>query len=160
MSMSSRLLAFAILPAALLSACVTTSTTSTTWGEPTGSGWARPGRVASIRENVTTQQGNPAAGAAAGAVIGGLLGAVVGGHRGYDRYGNVVTVANPGAAAVGAVTGAAVGAAASQGSGQRRSYEVYVRFDDGGAETYVYPDQLPFQVGDYVALTEQGLVRR
>ena len=128
----------------LLSACVTTSTTTRTWGEPYGAGWARYGHVESIRETVHRQQGDPAGGAVAGAIIGGPLGnAWSGGH-------GPATVA-------GAIGGAMVGASASQGQAEQRIYEVYVRFDDGAVEPFVYNGVLPFRVGDQVALTPQGL---
>ncbi len=134
------------LPALLLSACVTTSTTTRTWGEPYGQGWARYGRVESIRETVQRQQGDPGGGAVAGAIIGGLLGnAMSGGHGG-------ATVA-------GAIGGAMVGSAASQGAAEQRLYEVHVRFDDGALETFVYQNVLPFRVGEPVALTANGLER-
>ncbi len=135
------------LPALLLSACVTTSTTTRTWGEPYGQGWARYGRVESIRETVQRQQGDPGGGAVAGAIIGGLLGnAMSGGHGG-------ATVA-------GAIGGAMVGSAASQGAAEQRLYEVHVRFDDGALETFVYQNVLPFRVGEPVVLTANGLDRR
>ena len=41
-----------VLPALLLSACVTTTTSSRTWGDPYGQGWARYGHVESVRETV------------------------------------------------------------------------------------------------------------
>jgi len=141
----SRAIALA-LPALLLSACVTTSTYSRTWGEPYGQGWARYGRVESIRETVHRQQGDPGGGAVAGAIIGGLLGSAwSGGHAG-------ATVA-------GAVGGAVVGSAASQGQAEQRIYEVFVRFDDGALETFVYRGYLPFNAGEPVVLTAQGLAR-
>jgi outer membrane lipoprotein SlyB len=134
------------LPALLLSACVTTATSSRTWGEPYGQGWTRYGRVESVRETVHRQQGDPAGGAVAGAIIGGLLGnAFSGGHGG-------ATVA-------GAVGGAMVGASASQGAAEQRTYEVFVRFDDGAVEQFVYQNVLPFRVGEPVVLTANGLDR-
>lgn len=141
----SRAVAFA-LPALLLSACVTSSTYTRTWGEPYGQGWARYGRVESVRETVHRQQGDPAGGAVAGAIIGGLLGSAwSGGHAG--------------AVVAGAVGGAAVGSAASQGQAEQRLYEVFVRFDDGALEPFVYQGYLPFNVGEPVVLTAQGLAR-
>ncbi len=135
------------LPALLLSACVATTTTSRTWGDPNGQDWARYGHVESVRETVHRQQGDPAGGAVAGAIIGGLLGnAWSGGHGG-------ATVA-------GAIGGAMVGSAASQGQAEQRLYEVFVRFDDGALETFVYQGWLPFNPGEYVVLTAQGLSRR
>ena len=63
-----------VIPALLLGGCATTATRTTTWGgAPYGEGWARYGRVESIRETVRTVQGDPGAGAVAGAIIGGLL---------------------------------------------------------------------------------------
>ena len=142
----SRSLALA-LPLLLLSACVATSTTTRTWGgEPYGAGWARYGRVESIRETVHRQQGDPAGGAVAGAIIGGLLGNAWSGGRG-------------GGTLAGAVGGAIIGSTASQGQAEQRTYEVLVRFDDGALETFVYQNVLPFQVGEPVVLTANGLQR-
>jgi outer membrane lipoprotein SlyB len=158
--MTARKLTAILLSTALLAGCVTTTTRSTTWGEPYGGErWARYGRVESIRETVRTQQGNPAAGAVAGAVLGGLLGSSVGGHAHYDRWGRVHYHGSAAGAAVGAIGGAAVGAAASQGSAESRTYEVFVRYDDGGTDTFVYQGAVPFRVGDDVSLTDQGLAR-
>jgi outer membrane lipoprotein SlyB len=122
--------------------CVTTSTTSRTWtAEPQAAEWARPGHVAWVREVVHRQEGNPVGGAVAGAIIGGLIG----GH-------------GP-AAVVGAVGGAAVGAAASQGGAESRTYEVLVRFQDGGQQMFVWADYCPFRPGEPVVLTPRGLGR-
>jgi outer membrane lipoprotein SlyB len=144
---TSHALALLVLPAVLLGGCATTTYQSTTWGDPAygqGQGWARYGHVESIRETVRTTQGDPAAGAFAGALIGGLL---FGG-----RY--------PAQTFAGMAGGAMVGAAASQAaSGQDRTYEVFVRFDDGGLEPFVYQNVLPFRAGERVALTAQGLAR-
>jgi outer membrane lipoprotein SlyB len=52
-----------------------------------------------------------------------------------------------------------VGAVASQGSSEDRTYEVSVRFDDGGHETFVYSGYAPFRVGEPVQLTSSGLMR-
>jgi outer membrane lipoprotein SlyB len=122
--------------------CVTTSTTSTTWTAPNpAEEWSRPGRVDWIREVVHREEGNPVGGAVAGAIIGGLLG----GH-------------GP-SAVVGAVGGAAVGAAVSQGGAESRSYEVFVRFQDGGHQLFVWSDYCPFRPGEPVVLTPRGLAR-
>jgi outer membrane lipoprotein SlyB len=145
----SRKLALAAALPLLLTACVATTTTTRTWGEPYGyeaSSWARYGRVEQIRETVHRQQGDPAGGAVAGAIIGGLLGNAWSGGRGAG------TVA-------GAIGGAMVGAASSQGQAEQRVYEVFVRFDDGALEPFVYQGYLPFQVGEPVVLTAQGLGR-
>ncbi len=72
----------------------------------------------------------------------------------------MVTSGSGAGAVAGAVGGAMVGAAASEGQGEDRSYEVFVRFDDGALESFVYQNVLPFRVGDAVALTAQGLARQ
>lgn len=144
-----------LLPALLLTGCVTTTVASRTWGpegDPNAAAWVRYGRVDSIRETVVRQRGDPAAGAAAGALIGGILGSVVGGHP--DHHGSAA------GAFFGAVGGAMVGAAASQGGPDTVTYEVWVRFDDGGYESFVYAPPIPFAVGDRVSLTPQGLARQ
>jgi outer membrane lipoprotein SlyB len=142
-----KLIALALVPALLATGCVATTTSTTTWGaDPYAESWSRPGRVASIRMTVRRQHGDPEGGAVAGAIIGGLLGhAFSGGHAG--------------GAVVGAIGGAMVGSSASQGVAEDRFYEVFVRFDDGGYESFVYREVLPFRVGDGVTLTPQGLAR-
>jgi len=127
-----------------LSACATTSTTSTTWVDPAApANWARTGTVESVQEIVRRVEGNPAGGALAGALIGGFL------FRGRGP-----------ATLFGAVGGAAVGAAASQGSSETRTYQVLVRFDDGGDGMFIFRDFSPFRPGELVVLTPQGLARR
>lgn len=156
-----RLTALALLPFLSLSACVATTTTTRTWG---GQGdedvWERPGRVESVRETIRRQEGDPAAGAVAGAIIGGLVGSVLFGHTWYDRRGYAHSSGSPGGAVAGAVGGAMLGAASSQGSAEDRSYEVFVRFDDGARQRFVFRGYLPFAVGDAVVLTPQGLARQ
>ena len=125
---------------ALLSGCATTQTTTTTWTDPTGYSYARPGQVEAVQEVVRHTEGQPVLGALTGALVGG---AIFGG-RGT-------------AGVVGAAGGAAVGAAASQGSSESRRYNVIVRFDDGGRNTFVYGDYSPFRPGERVVLTPQGL---
>jgi len=144
-----RLLAAAVA-SLLLSGCVTTRTTTST--QTVAGEWSRPGHVESIRETVQRDEGDPAGGAVAGAIIGGLLGSALGGHSYYGHYHG-----NPAGAFVGAVGGAMVGAAASQGSAERRWYETFVRFDDGGLERYVYEGYSPFQVGQPVIAGPRGL---
>jgi outer membrane lipoprotein SlyB len=142
---TARLVALLVLPAVLLSGCYATSYRSQTWGaDPYGAQWARYGHVESVRENVRSQQGDPGAGAVAGAIIGGLL---FGGR-------------NPAQTIFGMGAGAMVGAAASSGAGEDRYYEVFVRFDDGALERYVYQNVLPFRPGEPVVLSAQGLSRR
>ncbi|MBI5070742.1 MAG: hypothetical protein HZB56_21170 [Deltaproteobacteria bacterium] len=159
--MRTTLLALLALPSLALSGCVHTYATTQTWGDPQAQAapqqppWVRYGRVESIRETVYRQQGDPAGGAVAGALIGGLLGSALGGHHGHYGYHH-----SGAGALVGAVGGAMIGAAASQGQGESRSYQVFVRFEDGGLEPFVFRDGLPFQVGDEVAFSPQGLMRR
>lgn len=134
----------ALAPLAL-SACVTTTTRSSGWGDPYAGqpqSWERRGRVDYVRETVEAQRGDPAGGAVAGAVVGGILG-----HALVGRGGGLI----------GAIGGAAVGASASQGYSERRFYEVFVRYEDGGTERYVYEGAPPFRVGAGVVLTPQGL---
>lgn len=147
--MKTRLAALAIAPALLLSACVATSTTTRTWGEPTADTYdpgARFGRVEQVRETVHRQHGDPAGGAVAGAIVGGIVGSNMDRGRG------------PGGL-IGAIFGAALGANASQGAAEERIYEVFVRFEDGGWESFAYRGYLPFQVGDPVRFAGRGLER-
>jgi outer membrane lipoprotein SlyB len=124
--------------------CATTSTSSTMLTaaavQPVP---ARYGYVESVQEIVRRVEGNPAGGALAGALIGGFL------FRGRG----------PGTL-IGAAGGAMVGAAASQGSAETRTYQVLVRFDDGGYGMFVYRSYSPFLPGEAVVLTPQGLTRR
>jgi outer membrane lipoprotein SlyB len=128
---------------ALSPACATTTTTKTTWTDPSAAGYGRSGNVSSVQEIVQRTQGNPGAGAVAGGLVGGLL---FGGGRGP-------------AAVAGAVGGAAVGAAASSGSSEQRTYEIVVRFDDGGYGEFVYAGYSPFGPGERVVVTPGGLAR-
>jgi len=125
--------------------CATTSTTEATWTAPGAPGapgaydeTGRLGSVESVREIVQRVEGNPAGGALLGAVIGGIL-----------------TRGRP----IGVAGGAAIGAAASQGSAERRVYEVGVRFDDGVYGVFRYYGYSPFPPGARVLLTPQGLAR-
>ena len=125
-----------------LGGCYATTTTATTTYAAEGQ-WGRPGAVAWVREVVHRQHGDPAGGAVAGAIVGGILG----GGRG-------------GGALLGAIGGAIVGASVSQGYSESRVYEVAVRYDDGGFETYGYQNYAPFSPGQPVVLTPQGLSPR
>ncbi len=132
-----RILAIALL--ALPAGCATTTTTSTTWtAEPTTA--YRYGEVTWVREYVQHHEGDPTGGAIAGAIIGGILG---GGH-------------GP-SALLGAAGGAVIGAAASEGHGESRWYDVGVQFQDGAQQVFRYPDYPPFQPGEHVVQTPQGL---
>jgi len=149
---TTKLLALLLLPGLLGTGCVHSYAHSRTWGEepygapPPQQTWERTGRVSNVRETVYEQHGDPAGGAVAGAIVGGLLGSAITGGRG-------------GGALVGAIGGAAVGANASQGSARQTVYEVTIRFDDGGVQTYAFRGYLPFRPGDDVRLTPQGLSR-
>jgi outer membrane lipoprotein SlyB len=141
---SPKVLRAAILLLALAPACMATSTTTTTWTDPSAPGyWYRQGRVESVQEMVRRTEGNPAGGALLGALIGGFLF----GGRG------------PGAV-IGAIGGAQVGAAASQGESESRTYQVLVHFDDGTYGMFAYGGYAPpFRPGERVVLTPQGLAR-
>src|SRR5262245_24111005 len=132
-----------LLLVTLSAACATTTTTTTTWTDPAAAGYGRAGTVEAVQEIVQRTQGNPAAGAVAGGLIGGLL---FGGGRGP-------------AAVAGALGGAAIGAAASQGATEQRTYEVIVRFDDGGYGEFVYAGYSPFRPAERVVVTPGGLAR-
>jgi outer membrane lipoprotein SlyB len=145
-----RLTTLVLLPALLGTGCVHSYARSRSWGEDgyqsQPQSWERTGRVTNVRENVYEQRGDPGGGAVAGAIVGGILGHALTGGRG-------------GGALVGAIGGAAVGADASRGSARQTVYEVTVRFDDGGVQTYAFRGYLPFRPGDDVRLTPQGLSR-
>ena len=132
-----------LLLVTLAPACATTTTTTTRWTDPAAAGYGRAGRVESVQEMVQRTEGNPGAGALAGGLIGGLL---FGGGRGPS-------------AVAGAVGGAAIGAAASSGSTEQRTYQVVVRFDDGGLGEFVYGGFSPFRPGERVAVSPNGLIR-
>jgi outer membrane lipoprotein SlyB len=132
------------------SACTTTTTTSQGWGaqqpyHPGGVG--RFGHVEWIQETVQRREGDPAGGAVAGAVIGGLIGHALTRGRGNG-------------AVAGAVTGAMIGADASTVYAERRTYQIVVRFDDGGVGSFLYDGYPPFAVGQPVQSTPQGLAPR
>ncbi len=156
--MTSRPIALVLLASLALPGCVMTTTETRTWDDPYAQpSYARHGRVDRVREIVQRQEGNPAGGAVAGAIIGGLLGSAIGAHTHYDRWGYAHTEPSGAGALVGAAGGAAIGAAASQGGAENRWYEVYVRFDDGGYETFTYRGGSPFRPGDEVLLGARGL---
>ena len=139
-SLVSRSLSMAWL-LALVPSCATTTTTSTTWTESSPAAY-RYGEVTWVREYVQHQHGDPAGGAIAGAIIGGILG---GGH-------------GP-SALIGAAGGAAIGAAASQGHSDTRFYDIGVLFEDGAQQVFRYAGYPPFQPGEHVVETPQGLAR-
>ncbi len=141
-----RSLALLLTAALALPACVMTTEARRPWGGPgAGAEWARYGRVESIQEVVRRQEGNPAGGAVLGALVGGL-------------FGNAISGSGAGTV-VGAAGGAMVGAAASsQATAEQRRFEVYVRFEDGGVERFIYAGPPPYRVGDAVTLTPRGLI--
>jgi hypothetical protein len=59
----------------------------------------------------------------------------------------------------GAILGALFGASASQGSVERRYYEVFVLYDDGGRQVFNFEGYPPFRVDDRVVVTDQGIFR-
>jgi outer membrane lipoprotein SlyB len=127
----------------LVASCFATTTTSTTSGGPSPNVWVRPGRVEWIREVVQRREGNTVGGAVAGGLAGGLLGGALG--------------RSSTTAVVGALGGAVAGAAISRGKAEKREYEVMVRYQDGGYQTFVYEDRSPFRPGQTVVLTPEGL---
>jgi outer membrane lipoprotein SlyB len=132
------------LPALLLSGCVSTTTYSRNLDDGPGSPpQLLDGTIVSIREVVRRTEGNPGGGAVAGSFLGAILGSAITGDAG--------------GALVGAVGGAAVGAASSQGYDEQRSYEVYVRFDDGSRGRIRYYSPPPWRAGDRVRQTAHGL---
>lgn len=133
---SLRAAAFLLL-VATLPACATTMTSETSFEAAPEPEWVRYGTVTQVREVVQRTEGNPAGGAVAGAIIGGVL---------TGRL-------------FGAAAGAGIGAAASSGSEERRSYQVWVRFQDGGTQAFWYANYSPFRPGDPVALTPRGLYK-
>jgi outer membrane lipoprotein SlyB len=128
------------LLASLVPACATTATE--TYPAPQGN-WVMYGQVESIRATDHYAQGDPGGGAIAGAVIGGVLGTALGG-RGLGTF-------------IGATEGAIIGAQTSQGGYAGRTFEVFVRFEDGSARRFVFENQVPFRRGEYVVWTPQGL---
>ena len=84
------------------------------------------------------------AGIPGGAIAGAILGGILGGGRGPS-------------ALVGAAGGVAIGAAASEGQGETRFYDVAVQFRPGTQQVFRYPDYAPFQPGERVVQTPQGL---
>ena len=127
----------------IAASCVSTTTSTRTWSAPPPQ---RDGRVEWIRENVERQEGNPVGGAAVGGIVGGLLGHAILGHSAGTL--------------VGGAGGAAAGALASRGSGTTHTYDVAVRFDDGGERVFQFRGDPPFAVGDAVTWTGADMVRR
>ncbi|HUJ61408.1 MAG TPA: hypothetical protein VLX92_23045 [Kofleriaceae bacterium] len=120
-----------------LAACVSATPATPTW---VSSGPPRPGTVESVQLVVHRVEGQPGVGALAGALIGGFL---------FHGRGP--------ATLFGMAGGAAIGAAASSGSSETHTYQVLVRFDDGERGLFLYRDATPFQPGQRVTLTPQGL---
>ncbi len=125
-----------LLLALVATACKTTETRTTmyeSYGAP-----ERLGTVAWIKETEKDEKGNPVGGAALGAVIGGVAGYAMGG--------------SPVGAVVGAVGGGTAGALLSQGSGEKRWFDVNVRFDEGGEQAFRFENTAPFVVGERVGV--------
>ena len=132
--------ASALAASALLATtgCYAATSSSRTYGEG-GDRDApeRRGKVETVRETIDRRVGDPAGGALAGALVGGLL---------TGRTG-------------GAILGALFGATASQGSVERRYYEVFVHYEDGARQVFTFRGPPPFQVGDRVVVTDRGIFR-
>jgi len=143
--MKTSTLALPLLGALLLPGCYTESVYSRPVepDHPAAPRWSRDGTIERITETVQRTQGNPAGGAIAGTVIGGLLGNAITGNGAGTLFG--------------AVGGAATGAAVSQGSSERRTYEVLIRFDDGSMGRIAYASPPSWHPGDRVRQTARGL---
>jgi outer membrane lipoprotein SlyB len=123
--------------------CATTTTTSSTMTTAPSRDVGMVGTVNSVRETVTTTEGNPTAGAVAGGLIGGTL------FRG-----------SVGSTVFGAAAGAATGAAVSNAqSSEQRAYEVLVVFEDGSEGVFTYSGYAPWRPGDRVVIERHGLAR-
>jgi outer membrane lipoprotein SlyB len=122
----------------LTGGCYAATSTSRTYGDGGYRDAAEHrARVETIRETIDRQVGDPAGGAVAGALIGGMV---------TGRAG-------------GAILGALFGAAASQGRAERRFYEVFVIYDEGGRQVFTFQGEPPFRIGDRVVVTDQGIFR-
>jgi outer membrane lipoprotein SlyB len=123
--------------------CAHTTTTSTVRTTAPSEDVGMVGTVNSVRETVTTTEGNPGAGAVAGGLIGGTL------FRG-----------SVGSTVFGAAAGAATGAAISNAqNSESRAYEVLVVFQDGSEGVFTYAENSPWQPGDRVVIERHGLAR-
>lgn len=98
------------------------------------------GQIASVSEIVTKGDGT-GLGAVGGAVVGGVLGNQVGGGRGKD----LATVA-------GAVGGAVAGNEIEKRAKSEKRYEIVVRLDDGGSQTFMEPNLPSWRPGDRVKI--------
>jgi outer membrane lipoprotein SlyB len=134
--MLKRLCIAAVLAAGAFTGCATTSRTTTTTTIPRAD-VGKTGQVVAVSETVERVEGNPAGGALAGGLIGGVG---FGSRRG-------------------AGVGAATGAVLSSGSSERRAYVVQVQFDDGTSGSFDYVDYAPWQPGERVMVTSNGLAR-
>jgi outer membrane lipoprotein SlyB len=122
----------------LATGCYAATSTTRSYGESGyRDAWERRGKVETVRETIDRRVGDPAGGALAGALVGGVL---------TGRTG-------------GAILGALFGAAASQGSVERRYYEVFVQYEDGGRQVFTFRGSPPFQTGDRIVVTDRGIFR-
>jgi len=124
-----------ITAAALAGGCYSDSQTRQTYTSAPAA--AQTGQVVEVTEVVNRREGHPVAGAAAGALLGGVI------------------FRSAGAA----VVGGGLGAIASSGGGERRTYEVTVRFDNGEIGRFDFADWSPYRPGDRVVATGGGLER-
>lgn len=104
------------------------------------------GQIASVNEIVTKGDGT-GLGAVGGAVVGGVLGNQVGGGRGKD----LATVA-------GAVGGAVAGNEIEKRAKSEKSYEIVVRLDEGGSQTFIEPNLPSWRPGDRVKI-DNGMIQ-
>ena len=107
---------------------------------------ARPGNIESIDEVDDHVSTNPADDALVGLLVGGLL------------LGNLLFDHGTGAV-VGANDGGWPSTAPDGDSSRLVRYRVLVRFDDGGSMTLEYLGDVPFDRGERVELTHDGLMR-
>jgi outer membrane lipoprotein SlyB len=103
--------------------------------------WMRPGTVTSVKLIAHDIEGNSRAGAAVGMLIGALV------FAGGDWTGSLI----------GALAGAGLGASSAPRTIEVRTYQVSIQWDDGADTTFVFHDKSPFETGQRVALTPQGL---
>lgn len=139
------LLASAILPALLLSACASQPPAMSTLGSTI----VQTAQVTDVRD-VIVRGGQPTGiGGFGGAVLGGLLGSRIGSGHGS-------TVAGIG----GALAGSMAGQHAEQSAKSRSTTAVTVRLDSGESRTYHVEPDARFRIGDTVKLTTSGSTTR
>lgn len=106
------------------------------------------GVVESVRP--ITEEGK---GSGLGVVAGGLLGGVLGHQVGNGTGRDLATIA-------GAVGGAVLGNKVEKNQRQTTSYQTVVRFEDGGTQSFITDQQLPWRAGDRVKVVNGQIVGR